>query len=313
MALIRPARQVPGVAIAAVAARDTARAQTFARKHGIERVAASYDALIADPQVDAIYNPLPNSLHAAWTIKAMEAGKDVLCEKPLAANADEAQQMADAAARTGRMLFEAFHWRYHPLAARMKSIVDSGALGAVRHIEVTLCIPLVIPGDIRYRWELAGGATMDVGCYTINMVRHLAGAEPEVVSAAAKLSSPRIDRRMTAELRFADGRSGRITCSLFSSTLLRLNATVVGERGSMRVFNPLAPHFYNRITVQSDGKTSRERVAGDATYTCQLRAFLDAVRTRTPPISSAEDGVANMRVIDAVYAKAGLPRRGEKT
>jgi predicted dehydrogenase len=310
MAIIRPARRVPDAVVAAVAARDPGRAQAFARKHGIPRVAASYDALVADPEIDAVYNPLPNSLHAAWSIKAMEAGKDVLCEKPLASNATEAHTMAQAASRHGRMLVEAFHYRYHPLAARMKAIVDSGALGAVRHVEATMCIPLVVPGDIRYRWELAGGATMDIGCYAINMVRFLAGAEPEVVRAAARLASPRIDRWMTADLVFADGRTGRITCSLFSAALLRLQVVVRGERGELRVFNPLAPHFYHRLRLRTPDGTNTERVAGDATYTHQLRAFVDAVRTRHVPPTDPADAIANMRVIDAVYEKAGLPRRG---
>ena len=310
MALIRPAKQVPEAAITAVAARDPARARAFAAKHGVPRVLESYAALIADPEVDAIYNPLPNSHHAEWSIKAMEAGKDVLCEKPLASNADEARTMVDAAARCNRLLVEAFHYRYHPLAARMRAILDSGVLGTERHVETMMCIPLVIPGDIRYRWELAGGALMDIGCYAVNMLRFLAGAEPEVVRAQARLSSPRIDRCMRADFRFDDGRTGRITCSLFSARLLSLHAVVRGDRGEMRVFNPLAPHFYHRLTLRTDGATSRERVPGDATYTHQLRAFVAAVRSRTPPPTDGVDAIANMRVIDAIYEKAGLPRRG---
>ena len=310
MALLRPARAVPEAAIVAVAARDPARARAFATKHGIPRVADSYDALLADPEIDAVYNPLPNSLHAEWTIKAMQAGKHVLCEKPLASNADEAAAMVEAATRCDRVLIEAFHYRYHPLAARMKAIVDSGALGTVRHVEATLCIPLPIPGDIRYRWELAGGATMDIGCYAINMVRFLAGAEPEVLRAEARLSSPKVDRWMTADFRFPDGRTGRITCSLFSSTLLKLRALVRGDAGEMRVFNPLAPHFYHRLSVRTPHGTTRERVASEPTYTHQLRAFVDAVRTRRSLPTDATDGIANMRVIDAIYGKAGLPRRG---
>ena len=306
-----PARSLGAeAAIVAVAARDPARAEKFARKHGIARVAASYDELIRDPQIDAIYNPLPNSLHAEWSIKAMRAGKDVLCEKPLASNADEARTMVESAQREGRVLVEAFHYRYHPLAARMKAIVDSGTLGTVRHIEATMCIPLVVPGDIRYRWDLAGGAAMDVGCYTINMVRFLAGAEPEVVRAEARLSSPNVDRWITADFRFADGRTGRITGSLFSTSLLRLNVLVRGEHGEMSVFNPVAPHFYNRITVRTPSGTTKERVRGEATYTYQLRSFVQTVRTRTPSPTDAVDGIANMRVIDAVYEKAQLPRRG---
>ena len=310
MALVRPAQQVPEAAVVAVAARDPARARAFAAKHGIGRVADSYDALLADPEIDAVYNPLPNSLHAEWSIKAMEAGKDVLCEKPLASNADEARTMVEAAARTRRVLVEAFHYRYHPLAARMKAVVDSGALGAVRHIEAVMCIPLPIPGDIRYRWDLAGGAMMDTGCYTINLVRFLAGAEPEVVRAEARLSSPKVDRWMTADFRFADGRTGHITCSLLSARLLSMRALVRGERGEMRVFNPIAPHFYHRLTVRTPDGTKRERVAGEATYTYQLRAFVDTVRNHTASITDAADGIANMQVIDEVYRKAGLPPRG---
>jgi predicted dehydrogenase len=173
-----------------------------------------------------------------------------------------------------------------------------------------MCIPLAVPGDIRYRYDLAGGAAMDVGCYTINLVRFLAGAEPEVVRAEARLSSPKVDRWMTADFRFADGRSGRITCSLFSSTLLRLSALVRGERGEMRIFNPIAPHFYHRLRVRTPSGTTSERVPGEATYTHQLRAFVDAVRHRGTLPMDLEDSVANMRVIDAVYDAAGLPRRG---
>jgi predicted dehydrogenase len=144
----------------------------------------------------------------------------------------------------------------------------------------------------------------------VNLVRFLAGAEPEVVRAEARLSSPKIDRWMTADLRFADGRTGRITCSLFSSQLLTLRAVVRGDRGELRVFNPIAPHFYHRLTIRADDGTTRERVPGDATYTLQLRAFVAAVRNRTPPPTDGVDGVANMRVIDAIYDQAGLPRRG---
>ena len=127
-------------------------------------------ALIADPEIDAIYNPLPNGLHGEWTIRALRLGKHVLCEKPMASNAAEAERMAEVAGETGRCLVEAFHWRYHPLAARMKEIVDGGSLGRVEHIEAHLCVPLIRPGDIRFRFELAGGATMDAGCYAISIV-----------------------------------------------------------------------------------------------------------------------------------------------
>ena len=310
MALIRPAREIEGVSVVAVAARDPQRARAFASRHGIGRTFDSYDALIADPEIDAVYNPLPNSHHCAWTIRALEAGKHVLCEKPLAANAREAEEMAAAARRTSRVLMEAFHWRYHPLAQRMRDIVASGELGARRHVEANFCIPLWIPGDIRYRLDLAGGALMDTGCYAISILRLLAGEEPTVVDARAKLSSPDVDRFMEADFRFPDGSTGRITCSLFSRAVLRTSAELRGDRGRMRVFNPVAPHLYHRLTVESGGTRRREQIPGSATYVHQLRAFAAAVQHGTPGVTDAEYGVANMRVIDAVYRAAGLSPRG---
>ena len=148
-ALVSPAREVPEAEIVALAARDETRAQRFASKHGIPRVHRDYAALIDDPEIDAIYNPLPNSLHCEWTLRSLEAGKHVLCEKPMASNADEAERMAEASEKAGRVLVEAFHWRYHPLAARMKAIVDGGELGAVRHLEAALCFPLPFRRDDR--------------------------------------------------------------------------------------------------------------------------------------------------------------------
>lgn len=309
MALIRPARHVPEVQILAVAARDRDRARAFAGKHGIERVHGSYQDLLADPEIDAVYNPLPNGLHGAWTIPALEAGKHVLCEKPLAANAEEAEEMERAARRAGRVLMEAFHWRYHPLAARMRAVIDGGELGAVRHVEARFCIPLPLPGDIRYDLRLAGGATMDTGCYAISIARFLAAAEPEVVRAEARTLRPGIDRWMEADLRFADGRTGRIECALLSARLLDIAAVVRGDRGEMRVFNPVAPHLWNSLRVITPAGTRREHVAGDATYTGQLRAFLAAVRDGAPVPTGPEHGVANMRVIDAVYEASGLGKR----
>jgi predicted dehydrogenase len=310
MALVRPARMLPEVEVVAVAARDPRRARKFASKHGIGRVHADYDALLADPDVDAVYNPLPNGLHCDWTIRALEAGKHVLCEKPLASNAEEARRMAEAAEKMGRELVEAFHWRYHPLAGRMKEIVDGGALGAVRHIKASLCFPMPLPGDIRYRYDLGGGATMDLGCYTISILRFLAGAEPEVVHAEAALSSPQVDRAMKADFRFADGRTGHIHCSLLSSALFRVRAMVQGEEGELSVVNPMAPHLFHRLTLRTAAGKKTEKVPGDATYTCQLRAFAAHVRGEERMPTDAAHGVANMQVIDAVYDAAGLQRRG---
>src|SRR6266516_4375114 len=159
-ALIQPAREVPEAVLTAVASRDPARARAFADMNGIGGTRDSYQALIEDPDIDAIYNPLPNSLHAPWTLTAIEAGKHVLCEKPFASNQAQAQTVAAAAQGSGLVVMEAFHYRYHPLARRMHEIVHgpTGELGAVRHIEVTLCFPIDDASDIRFRYELGVGA-----------------------------------------------------------------------------------------------------------------------------------------------------------
>jgi predicted dehydrogenase len=189
VAVIKPARHNDQVDVVAVAARDRDKAESFAKKNGIPKVHDSYQALLADPEIDAIYNPLPNGLHGHWTVAALEAGKHVLCEKPFTANADEARYVAHAdAAHPGLVVMEAFHYQYHPMTKRMVEIVQSGELGTIRTIDIQFAAPLARKGDIRYHLNLAGGATMDMGCYPISLLRLLA-AGPRVVSAKAKLSS----------------------------------------------------------------------------------------------------------------------------
>jgi len=310
-ALMKPAAANDEVEAVAVAARDKQRAATFAAKHGIPVVHDSYDALLADPDVDAVYNPLPNGLHALWTIRALDAGKHVLCEKPFTANTAEAERVAAAAKRTGLVVMEAFHWRYHPLAQRMVDVVNSGELGTVKRIETWMCFPLLKRADIRWQLDLAGGALMDAGCYAVHMLRTLANAEPEVVSAAAKLRSPGVDRVMRADVRFADGRTGRINASMWSTNVLKMAAHVEGDRGSLRVFNPLAPQYFHRFTVTTDGRKRREHVKGGSTYSYQLAAFAGAVLRGEPTLTPPADSIATMRVIDDIYRSAGLqPRRG---
>src|SRR5690349_16395541 len=175
MALVHPARRVPDVQVTSIAARDPRRAERFARLFRIPHVHSTYEQLLNDPAIDAIYNPLPNGLHAEWTEKALRAGKHVLCEKPFTANAAEAERVAAVADDTGLVVMEAFHYRYHPVAERLRTIAQSGELGQLRRIETSMCIPLPLPKDIRYRYDLAGGAGMDVGCYATHMNRLVAG------------------------------------------------------------------------------------------------------------------------------------------
>lgn len=308
-ALIKPASSHPDVTVTAIAARSPERAQAFATRHGIPHVPASYEALLADPDIDAVYNPLPNGLHGRWTRAALAAGKHVLCEKPFTANAAEAQEIAALAETTDRVVMEAFHYRYHPLALRVEEIVASGELGELQRVETALCFPLPKFSDIRYDYGLAGGATMDAGCYAVHMARVFGGETPSVVSASAKLRSPRVDRAMTAELRFPSGHTGRIECSMWSSSLLKISAKVIGSRGSLSVLNPLAPQAYHRVSVRIGESRRTEKFPRRASYAYQLDAFAAAVLEGAPVKTSAADAVETMTVIDEIYRAAGLPLR----
>jgi predicted dehydrogenase len=308
-ALITPAAAHPEVEVVAIAARDRARAAGYARKHGIPRVVDSYEALVEDPDVDAIYNPLPNGLHGRWTIAALEAGKHVLCEKPFTANAEEAEQVAAVARRSGRVCMEAFHYRYHPLFARAIELVQGGDLGRIQRIDAWMCIPLLPKGDIRWDLRLAGGTLMDVGCYAVHQVRHLAGEEPEVLSARALERSPGVDRCAEAELGLPSGATAGIRVSMLSRRLLSLGLHVTGDQGELKVLNATAPQVFHRFAVRTAGGRHRERFSKEPSYLWQLRAFADAVRRGAGYPTDVDDAVANMRVLDAIYRAAGLPPR----
>ncbi len=309
LAVINPAKENPEVVVASVAARNLDRAKAFAAEHDIADVHDSYEALIADPSIDAIYNPLPNSLHGRWTRAAIIGAKHVLCEKPFTANASEAREIAELAADSDRVVMDGLHYRYHPLALRIEEIIASGELGTLKWVESAICFPLPKFTDIRYDYTLAGGATMDAGCYAVDMVRTFGGSTPEVTSARAKLRDPQVDRAMTAELQFASGHKGRVTCSMWSLDLLRMTVKVVGDRGALHVLNPVMPHSYHRLSIRTaDGKRV-ERFPRRTSYAYQLDAFAGAVLRGESVKTTPREAVENMTVIDAIYSAAGLPLR----
>ena len=310
MAIINPARTVPEVKVTAIAARDPKRAQGFARQHHIPRVHETYSDLLADPEIDAIYNPLPNSLHAEWTIRALRAGKHVLCEKPFASNTQEGDEMAKVALETGLVLSEAFAYRYHPLTARVKEIISSGEIGKIKHIDAQFCFLLPTKNNIRFKYELAGGALMDCGCYPVSLIRHLAEAEPTVVRAEARLFAPQVDHKMTADLAFADGRTAHLVCDLLSPNLFRSLVRIEGDSGKLRVINPYHPHWFHWLTVKGTKGTRRQHVRGENVYAHQLRAYVQAIRGELKLNTDPADAIGNMHVIDAIYEKANLQLRG---
>ncbi|HTU38200.1 MAG TPA: Gfo/Idh/MocA family oxidoreductase [Acidimicrobiales bacterium] len=308
-ALVKPARRTGRAVVTGVAARERPRAEEFARKQGIPRVLDSYAALIADPDIDAVYNPLPNGLHGHWTIAALRAGKHVLCEKPFTANADEARSVAEVVnGNPGLVVMEAFHYQYHPFAKRLVEIVRSGELGNITSIDVAFSAPLWKKGDIRYQLALAGGATMDMGCYPVSLLRLLAPG-PRVTSAEAKLSSPGVDRAMDAHFSLPDGGRAHIGCSMFSSSVLRLHAEVTGDDGKVSVFNPFSPQHGHRMKVTTALGTRKERFSRRPTYDYQLEAFVAAVEDGAPFPTTAADAIRTMELIDAIYTAAGLPVR----
>jgi predicted dehydrogenase len=310
MALTNPARSVPEAQILAIAARDPKRAHRLAKNHHIPRVHETYAALLSDPDIDAIYNPLPNSLHAEWTIRALRASKHVLCEKPFASNAREAAEMERVAHETGLVLSEAFAYRYHPLTARINQIIASGEIGQVRHIDARFGFLLPSPKNIRFNYDLAGGALMDCGCYPVSLIRHIAQAEPAVECAQARLFASQVDHKMTADLSFADGRTAHLECDMLSPRLFRSRLRMEGSDGHLQVFNPFHPHWFHRLTVRGRSGKLREQGRGDNSYTLQLRAFVKAIRGEVKLNTDPADAVGNMRVIDAIYEKAGLKLRG---
>ena len=312
MALIQPAAQLSHITIVGVAARNIDRAKKFATKYNIPNVFDSYEDLIQSDSIDAIYNPLPNSHHAYWTIKALRAGKHVLCEKPIAANTEEAIEMQRVAQEENRILMEAFHWRYHPLAKRVISLVQEETIGKINHIEASFCIPLPFWNDIRYNIDLAGGALMDTGCYTVSILRHIMQEEPTILSAQAKTVRKDIDRYMCAQMEFPSGAQGSLECSIWAWPLLCAYVNVYGENGSVHVFNPIGPHIlYHHLRIKTANGVQTERFKEESTYYYQLQHFYDAIYHDTPIPTDGGDGIDNMKVIDEIYRKAGLPlRRG---
>jgi len=311
-ALIFPCVDEPRAYIRAIAARDRARAEAMARWAKIPEVLDDYQAVIDAPDCNVVYIPLPITSHREWTLKALEAGKHVLCEKSLAANGDEAEEMARSAADKGLVLMEAFHYRYHSVFRRAKEIVESGVLGRLHEISAGFCINGPPPAsDIRMQYATGGGATMDLGCYPISWVRHLLDAEPEEVSAEAVEGPPDVDLQLFTEMRFADGAIARTRGDMSADATFEMGFSVVGDAGELKVKQPLVPQMGHSIELTVDGRSTSETCDRRPTYGYQLDAFIAAVEDGQPLYTDAADGVRQMRLIDRCYQAAGMRLRGQ--
>jgi predicted dehydrogenase len=253
-----------------------------------------------------IYNALPPSMHLEWTLRALEAGKAVLCEKPFCMTATEARAMADAAAKARRPLLEAFHYRFHRVIRDAEALVRSGALGKLTRAEAEFRAAIArTPDELRWRAELGGGGLMDLGTYPLHALRTLVGAEPRIASATATFDDG-VDTDLSAELVFPGDVPARIACTM---TAERFSAglTLEGERGRLEIVNFIAPHMGCRFTATIDGVTTARPTDGPSTYAAQLAHMAEVLRGQTPPLTGGKDAVAQMTAIDAIYAAAGRP------
>jgi predicted dehydrogenase len=294
----------------ALASRSLPRAQALAQEHAIPTTYGEYQQLIDDPRVDAVYIPLPNHLHREWTLRALRAGKHVLCEKPLALNAAEAQEMATVATETGQILMEAFMYRFHPRSRRVKELVDSGAIGDPRLVRAAFCFDHQDPTDIRFKPEMGGGALMDVGCYGVSLARWMLGLEPESVQASAEYSPSGVDVQMIGLLRFPGGRLASVEASF--TTALQQTYTIVGTQGAIELphdaYIPWGKDATFRLRATRDEEGQVETVPGADEYQLMVEHFADAALGRAPLEFPPEESVANMRVLDALAQAA---REGE--
>jgi predicted dehydrogenase len=308
-AVIRPAARRSDVVIAAVAARDASRAAAYAKVHGIRRSYGDYGSLLADPGIDLVYVALPPSGHAEWSIAALEAGKDVLCEKPFAMNATEARRMRQAADDTGHRLIEAFHDRYHPLSAELDELKASGRLGDIVSLDANFSVTIPYdPLSIRHEPAVGGGALMDLGCYAVHWIRAFMNEEPTITGAAATLNPLGADMSMAATMTFESGATATLATTMEPAAGTICSLEVVGTRGTAHVHGLVGPTHGHWIRETIDGIPSERTVRGFETYDHQLSAVVEGLASGTPMLTEGRDSVANMEVIDAIYGAAGFNR-----
>ncbi|KAH9834562.1 uncharacterized protein C8Q71DRAFT_769606 [Rhodofomes roseus] len=345
-ALIVPAASHADVVVTAVASRDQAKASAYAKKHKIPTVyhgSDCYQQLLDDPNVDAVYNPLPNGLHYEWTVKALNAGKHVLVEKPVADTSAEAQQMIDLADKKDLVLLEAIHWTFHPASQRVKEIIESRELGELKNIKADFALPtlphglVLLEDDVRFQYDLGGGVTMDMGVYPLSAIRFFSSSDLAKVESAKAIGHERdparIDRAMQTHLVLQSSVEADVFVDYampgwgpfhIIPRMVKCNIHLELEGGTIDFFNFVMPTLYHSITVKPTGKKARVEKVYEykdglgkewwSTYRYQLEAFVDKVRGRTPKTwSTHDDPVKQMQWVESVYAAAEMPARPTST
>jgi D-xylose 1-dehydrogenase (NADP+, D-xylono-1,5-lactone-forming) len=292
------------VEVVAVASRDLPRAEAYAREQGLTRAHGSYEALLADDEVDAIYIPLPNGLHHEWTLRSLEAGKHVLCEKPYSRRPAEVEEAFDAADRAGLVLMEAFMYRHHPQTRVVADLVAGGAVGRLRTIRASS--GFVLPaGDVRFDAELDGGALMDVGCYCVSGSRLLAG-EPERAYGEQVVGETGVDLAFHGTLRFPGEVVAQFDCSFVQARGQRLAA--VGDEGKLVVESPFRPDWGGEVSLVRGDETTRVDVPEGRMFALELENFAGAIAGDAPQLLGRADALGQARAIDALYRSAADAR-----
>jgi predicted dehydrogenase len=298
------ARLAEDVEIVAVASRERHSAERYAREQGVERAYAGYEAMLADSDVEAVYISLPNSLHLEWAVRALQAGKHVLCEKPLGRRAADVDAAFDVAQREGRLLMEAFMYRHNPQTHRLTELVAAGAVGRLRLVRAAFSFAAAETADIRLRAALDGGALMDVGCYCVNGARVIAG-EPERVTAEQVLGGDGVDIAFAATMRFADDVLGHFDAGLAFDA--RDELEVVGEEGTIFLDDP----WHCRVPVielRRDGTVERLELEPVDSYRLEAENMSAAIRGRASLLLGRDDAVGQARTIEALYEAADTAR-----
>lgn len=301
-ALIPPLRASKRNQLAAVASRTQQSADVYARQWKIPRAHGSYEALLADPEIDVIYNPLPNHLHAEWSIKAVEAGKHVLCEKPLALSVQEVDAMKAAASKRGCVIAEAFMYRHHPQTLKVQELVQSGSLGSLKLIRGSFSYVLSREGDVRSDPAMGGGSIWDVGCYPISYARSVVGEDPLEVFGWQVTGPTGIDQTFVGQMQFPNDVYMQFDSSF--AMPLRWFMEIVGSEGTLNIPNPFKPNENEEIYLTRDGKTETIKIKGQELYIGEVEDMADAILLGREPRISLEESRANVAIILAFLESA---------
>lgn len=308
-ALIPPLQVSKRNHLLAVGSRSQATADAYAKERKIPRAYGSYEALLADPEIDVIYNPLPNHLHAEWTIKAVEAGKHVLCEKPLALSVDEVDAVKSAARKHGRVVAEAFMYRHHPQTLKVQEVIRSGSLGTLKLIRGSFSFVLAREGDVRLNPEWGGGSIWDVGCYPISYARTVVGEEPLEVFGWQVTGPTGIDETFAGQMRFKED----VIAQFDSSFVIPFHAfmEIVGSEGTLNIPKPFKPEVNEKVYLIRGEKIETIKVKGQELYLGEVEDMADAILLGNEPRVTLDDSRANVAVISALLASArtGMPVR----